>query len=185
MKLIILIYIIFLLSSCNSDDAATAAGSTDTPADEPARVCDPFTLDNDLLEIVYTGTTVTTVSDCGEEYDIDIEGNYLEGASITGWRLINGVLSTNSGDINFTSGGRFMDADSAENEGMGLTFGGIDHTVCQDALGINGQQDSFVLNVTAKFNTDCNIILEGTFREYSTCTNSSEVTICSGTIILE
>lgn len=182
MKHLILIGLTILITSCNG-----GGESGGTTASSGGASCGTFDLTTDMLETTYIGTTVTTSGTCdngGQEYDISMEGDYTVGASATGWRLINSVLTTTGGNVNFTTGGRFMNAGNSENEGAGLTFTGVDNTTCQNALSINGSADLYEVTVTAEFDSNCNVQLRGTWREYSRCTDNSEVAICSGTITL-
>lgn len=180
MKSLILLSILCVFVSCKDNSgASSAAGSSPVS-------CDPFVLTTDMVATTYTGTTVTTVGTCdngGQEYIISTDGDYNVAGSTTGWRLINSVLTTNAGNVNYTTGGRFQTADGV-NEGHGLTFAGVDHTTCQTASAQNGAADLYEIQVTAEFDSDCVPQLRGTYREYSRCLDNSQVTICSGTITL-
>lgn len=182
-SLLIVLLLLFFASGCDlidgNDDAPAAAASTNQ--------CSSFVFTEEMIAQQYTGTTVTTSGTCdngGQEYQIKFDGDYNVAASTTGWRLINGVLTTNGGNINFTTGGRFQTTDGV-NEGAGLTFGGVDNITCQNAHSVNGTADKFQVNVTAEFDSNCNIQLRGTFREYAQCSGGNpEVVICSGNITL-
>ena len=154
--------------------------------------CKPFIFTEDIVATTYIGSTETTSGNCGEEYTVVAPVGYLEAYDIpevnTGWRFENAYLQTTAGNINFASGGRWMlsapSRNAPDNEGTGFNFTEVDHTTCQNAHGINGAADLFLLEVTAEFDENCQARLRGTFREYSRCVDSSEVEICSGTVTL-
>lgn len=146
--------------------------------------CGNFTLTNDLVETTYQGTITVTSGTCGETYKIYSDVNYNVAGSATGWRQINAYLETTGGNKNFTSGGRWQTVGSLQAESAGLTFTGVDNTTCQNAKSLNGTADLFSYQVTAEFDSNCQPRLRGTFREYSRCSDNSEVDICTGTIIL-
>lgn len=180
MKNLIFLIILCILVSCRggSGGGSSVAGISS---------CNPFALATDMVAVRYTGTAVTTVGTCnngGLEYIIATDSDYNIAGSNTGWRLINSVLTTNAGNVNFTTGGRFQTADGV-NEGHGLSFAGVDNTTCQNAYGVNGTADLFVIQVTAEFDSNCVPQLRGTWKEYSQCLGGNpEVVICSGTITL-
>lgn len=193
--ILLLFLILIALSGCRRNRKVPVfVPVTQSPTPDPAPtpvVCDTFVFNDNIVARTYQGTTVTTVGDCGEEYDAIVPVDYFSGWFVanvnSGWKFDNAYLSTSGGNVNFSTGGRWMLSTGRivpDNEGAGLTFAGIDHTTCQNDSAQNGVADLFLLEVTAEFDSDCVTQLRGTFREYSRCVDSSEVTICSGTITL-
>lgn len=174
MRNLILLFILIAITTligCKGKDPA--------PAGAVAASCAAFALDSAILTS-YTGTTVTTIGTCGEEYDVT--GDIQDGqASISGYRMLTATLVTTGGNLSMGNP-RFQAAPVLEQ--FGVTYGGVDNTTCQNDSAQNGVADIIEFNVTAEFNSDCIPQLRGTFREYSRCVDNSEVTICSGTITI-
>jgi len=175
-NIICIIVMLIVISACKSSSGTSAAAVS--------RSCGSFSLDDDLVETVYSGDIVTTSGNCGETYTVYAEVNYNIAGSVTGWRQINHYLDTSGGNINFTSGGRWQTIGSAQAESTGLQFSGVDNTTCQNAHGLNGSADLFEYTVTAEFDSNCQPRLRGTFMERARCSDNSYVEICSGTILL-
>lgn len=180
-KVMYFYFALFIISMflCSCNDFGNNEGGSVSSVN-----CGNFTLANDLVEATYQGTITVTSGTCSETYKIYSDVDYNVDASATGWRQINAYLETTQGNKNFTSGGRWQTVGSLQAESAGLTFTGVDNTTCQNAKSLDGIADLFSYQVTAEFDSNCQPRLRGTFREYSRCSDNSEVDICTGTIIL-
>lgn len=182
-KLLLLLSLcLIFVTGCKKDSPSATTAGASVPS------CGAFIL-NSQIETTLTGITVTTTGNCGEE--VTVTGAVLSGqSSVTGYRMINPSIAYASGTVDGFANPRFQTQTGMDS--FAYTPTPVDNSACQAAHSVDGltEYDQFSGQIgtsddlIVEYDSNCNPQVRGYFRSYIRCTNGSEITTCSGTILL-